>query len=411
MADETIADAYVSLITLREIRRYIVRSHAVMMAVFIGLVYGLVALSQSGMLVLAPLGGSYTVLAVTSPGTGPGYLILAPWGVLSLPLFGVSAMILVAIGVALGMTVGVLLAVAVVRRRAAAPGGAGTLGTVAGLTPAMVTLLAFGACCSTTAAATAGVGVVAQVSGSSTASLLANNWYLSIFQLGIVWIALVAQEALLRVYGGLFGVPGATAAGAPSAAPPKVDRRVVAGTLLRALLLIGGITWSLAMFADWATVNPATASAALWFDWIVVHQVLSAIALGVALFPSAAFGLFTGFPSRSFSRVVRGIALSAGALLAVGAPPPFAGWGIEGWGNELLAAAGAPTTWGAVPAIYPAGIALAFRWGVQYLLLGGVAIAIAAKPQSAFRPVLWSVGEETPSGDPRLPEPAAAATG
>ncbi|HTP53911.1 MAG TPA: hypothetical protein VML94_02975 [Thermoplasmata archaeon] len=409
MAYRGSADSYLSLLTLREIRRYIVRSHAVMMSVFIGMVYGLLALTQSGMLVLVNLHGGYTVLPVSSPGSGPGYLVLAPWGVLSLPILGVIAMVLVAGGVALGMAVAVLLAVALVRRRGAPSGGPATIGSVAGLTPAMITLLAFGACCSTTAAASAGVGVIAQVSGSTTAALLVNNWFLSIFQVGIIAIALVAQEALLRVYGGLFGLPGA-APGATATAP-RLSRRTAAGTALRAALLVAGVTWSLAMFAAWTTVAPGAASAATWVDWIVVHQGLAALAIGTALFPSAAADLFTGRLGASVARGLRGIALVGGGLLVVGAPPPLAGAGLEGLGNELLSWAGAPAAWGAVSPAYGPGAALAFRWGAQYLLLGGFAIVLALRPRRALRPVLWSVGPTDPTEEPVRSESGAPAIG
>jgi len=70
-----LSDAYVSLVTLREIRRYIVRSHAVMMAVFLGMVYALVSMAQGPMLVLGHLGGgtssssSGRTPSASSPGT------------------------------------------------------------------------------------------------------------------------------------------------------------------------------------------------------------------------------------------------------------------------------------------------------------------------------------------------------
>ncbi|MGB6500225.1 MAG: hypothetical protein WBG19_02330 [Thermoplasmata archaeon] len=405
MTAATLADSYVSLITLREIRRYIVRSHAEMMAVFIGLVYGLISLSISGMFVLANLGGGYTSILLSSPGTGPGVIVEAPWGVLELPFFGVLSMILVSIGVALGMAVAVLLAVAVLRRRSEAPGSPASLGTLAGLTPAMIALLAFGACCSTSAAASAGVEAIAQVSGSTADALLLNNWYLSIFQLAIVWVALIAQEALLRVYGRLFERPSGPASTSGPVGAPRIDRRVVAGTAFRVLLLVAGVTWSLAMFADWTTVAPSAASPALWFDWIVVHQMVSALAVFVALFPSAAVTLVRGGFSDRLSQAVRLGAGVGGFLLVVGTPPPIAGWGIEGWGNELLALAGAPAAWGAVPPVFAPGIALAFRWVVQYLLLGSFILALAIRPAIAIRPLQWSsldaeFSSETPRREP-----------
>lgn len=399
MASESLPERYLSLLTLRGMRRYISRSHAVMMSVFIGLVYILIALSESGMLVLARLRGGYTTLLVTSPGTGPGVLIIAPWGVLALPLFGVFAMVLVAIGVALGMSVAVLLTVAVVRRRRPSATGPAAVGSLAGLTPAMITLLALGACCSTTAAATAGVGVIAQISGTTEANLLQNNWYLSIFQIAVVWVALVAQEALLDVYGSLFGAPGAADAHAAPARAPRIDRRVVAGTLVRGLLLVAGVTWSLAMFADWTTIDPSRASFALWVDWILLHQFLSGLAVSLALFPGSFARLGVRLEGSSVGWVGRAVAAAAGFALVVGAPPPLAGWGIEGLGNEILSLAGAPASWGAVAPVFAPGLSLAFRWGVQYLLLGALALAFGLRPRAAIRPALWSLGSAvSPAG-------------
>lgn len=402
MAESSVLDSYLALVTLRGIRRYIVRSHAVMMTVFLGIVYALIALSESGMLVLAHLGGGYTTLLVSSPGTGPGFLILAPWGVLALPIFGVIAMAIVTVGVALGMSVAILLAVAVARRRSPHAGAPATLGSLTGLTPAMIALLALGACCSTTAAATAGVGVIAQVTGSTTVQLLQNNWFLSIFQLGIVWIALLAQEALLRVYGELYGLP-AEATGSRTPSPsPRLDRRAIAGGAFRAGLLIAGVTWTLAIFADWTVVAPGAASAATWADWLVVHLLLGGTAVAVALFPTAAARFFDRFARSLGVRVVRGALLAGGLLLTIGAPPPLAASGLEGWGNELLALAGAPASWGAVSPIYGWGFALAFRWGLQYLFLGAFAIALALRPGSVLRLARWSTGtDRAPETDAR----------
>ncbi|MGP8078006.1 MAG: hypothetical protein ACLQD8_07755 [Thermoplasmata archaeon] len=410
-----LADSYLSFVTLREIRRYIVRSHAVMMSVFIGLVYALVSMTQSGMLVFAHLGGGYSFLIETGHGSTfqpwnfPGLLILAPWGIVDLPLFGLVSMTLVSIGVALGMAVAVLLAVSVARRRSGASQGPAALGALTGLTPAMIALLALGACCSTTAAASAGVGVIAQLSGSTTNNLLLNNWYLSVFQMAIVWVALIAQEALLRIYGGLFGAPDASWAGAPSQAPSRLDRWVVAGTAFRAALLIGGTTWSLAMFADWTTVAPGSAPAALWFDWIVVHQLPSVLAIVAALFPSATVHLFRDLGRSMGARGLRAAAGVAGALLIFGAPPPLSLWGIDGWGNELLAYAGGPTSAGAVAPHLGSVGALAFRWGFQYLLLGGVALVLALRPRTALLPLLWSTGAGPLRASAHPPEPDAAA--
>jgi hypothetical protein len=370
-----------------------------MMTVFFSVLYALGSMTLGGMLILTHVGGGYTFEVLWGSGTGfqtwnyPGLLIVAPWGVVALPFFATVAMVLVSIGVGIGMAVAVLLGLALVRRRAKSAHQPAAVGSLAGLTPAMIALLTLGACCSTTAAATAGVGLVAQVSGSSTDTLLLNNWYLGVFQVAVVWIALVAQELLLKVYGGLFGL----SAGAPGATsrvtPPRLSQRSVFGGALRVALLMGGVTWSLAMLVDWTAVAPAGASIADWVRWVVQHELLAIFAILAALFPRGLFEAFSRQAGTLPGRLARGVLLVAGLSLAVGVPPPIAGWGLEGLGNELLGLFGAPAGWGAVAPVFSPGLDLYFRWGVQYLLLGGFAIAVALAPVRALSTIQWSVGE------------------
>src|SRR5208282_5512115 len=154
----------VALLTLWEIRTYIRRSSARGGVVFFALLYVLGSLFLGGMVVLGNIRGGYTISTVwggaASGGSWnyPGLLIIAPWGVVSLPFFATCAMIVVGIGVGFGMTVAFLLGIGLLRTRGTGRGGTSTAGTVAGLTPAMLSLVTLGACCSTTAAATAGVG-------------------------------------------------------------------------------------------------------------------------------------------------------------------------------------------------------------------------------------------------------------
>jgi hypothetical protein len=388
-----------ALVTLRSIRRYVRRSHAVMMTVFFTIVYALGSMTLGGMLLLAHVGGGYTVEVLWSSGTGlqswnyPGLLVVAPWGVVSLPFFATVAMVLVSVGVGIGMTVAVLLGVALVRRRGKSAGQPAAVGSLAGLTPAMIALLTLGACCSTTAAATAGVGLVAQVSGSSTDTLLLNNWYLGVFQVAVVWTALIAQELLLRVYGGLFGLPTDSAAATATPSPPRLGRRFLVGSTLRVGLLVGGVTWSLAMLVDWTSVAPTSASVTDWVRWVVQHQLIAFLAILAALFPRGLAATFARAAGTSVGRLTRGVLLVAGLSLAVGVPPPIAGWGVEGFGNELMGLFGVPAGWGAVAPVFSPGLDLYFRWGVQYLLLGGFSVAVALAPARALSPIQWSVGE------------------
>ena len=340
-----------SLLTLAETRRYIRRSHAIMMTVTFVLLYALGSMVIGGMLILANLTGGTVVQIVWGNGLGtdfwnyPGLLIIAPWGIVDLPMFATVSMVFVSIGVGMGMSVAVLLGVAMVRSRRASLGRPASVGSIAGLTPAMIALVTLGACCSTTAAATAGVGIVAHASGTTTTNLLVNTWYLGVFQMAVMYVALFAQELVLRVYGGILGLSGRDASRIYVA--PPVDRRYVAGILLRVALMVGGITWSLAMLVDWTTTGPFSASAALWTRWILEHQVPAFLAILVALFPNGTFAVLRDL-ARYPGLAVRALLVAGGLLLLVGAPPPLAGWGLEGFGNELMGALGLPVAWGAV---------------------------------------------------------------
>jgi len=375
----------VALLTLREVRHYVRRSHAVGLAALIGIAYALGSMVLGGMLVLARLSGGYTVTVIPGNALGiqpwnyPGLLIAAPWGFVILPFFATIAMVIVSAGVGLGMATAIVLGVQLVRERKRSVGRPAATGTIAGLTPAMIALVTLGACCSVTAGATAGVGLVAQASGSTTSNLLYNNWYLGVFQICVVYVALIAQELLLRVYGRLLARGDPAYSEGPAALAP-FDRRSLAVGALRAGLLGAGVTWSLAVVASWTTTDPSTASAALWFSWLIQHWLVGGLAIVVGLSP------------QTFRRSARWIAGSAGGLvvrafLLIGAwtlagwvPPPLAGLGIEGFGNEVLGSLGASPATGAISPAFSLGVALVLRWGFQYLLLGAFAYVVARRP-------------------------------
>ncbi len=216
----------VEILTLRHVRTFISASSARGGVVFFALLYAIGSAFSSGMILVAALGGNYSATWIWGSGTGtefwnyPGLLVVAPWGVIEAPFFPTIAMIIVAVGVGLGMTVAFLLTARLVRRRSAGAAGATGTSALAGLTPAMISLVTLGACCSTTAAASAGVGLVAVAAGTTTNNLLLNNWFLGVFQIAIVWVALLAQELLLIVYAGLFD-PGAAVSASRSAPAPR----------------------------------------------------------------------------------------------------------------------------------------------------------------------------------------------
>jgi hypothetical protein len=391
----------VGLATLRGVRGYLRRSHGVGLAVLIATAYALGSMALGGMLVLARYTGGYSVTLLWGNALGlqnwnyPGLLIEAPWGFVVLPFFATLSMVLVSAGVGLGMAVAILLGAQLVRERNASTARPTATGTIAGLTPAMIALVTLGACCSTTAAATAGVGLVAQTSGSSTNNLLLNNWYLGVFQIVVVYVALIAQELLLRVYGTLFGLadPGFADSTDPRRA---LDRRAFATAALRAGLLASGVTWGLTVLAAWTTTDPGSASPGLWFNWIVEHWLVSGLAIVAALSPRTLRSGVARIRWASPRFLFRAILFLGAWTLGVWVPPPLAGFGVEGWGNEILGALGFPGSTGAVAPVFPWGLALALRWGFQYVLLAGFAGAVAVAPGRVLN---W-LSEITPTPRP-----------
>ncbi len=396
-----------SLLTLHEVRAYIRRSGARMMAVFFSLAYALGAMLYGGMLIFAHIPGGYTSEILFGSGNGqqpwsyPALFIVAPWGVIQLPYFATVAMVLVSIGVGMGMTVAILLTVELIRnnKKASNAGRRSAVGSAAGFTPAMIALVTLGACCSTTAAATAGIGALAQASGTTTDNLLLNNWILGIFQVAIVWVALLAQELLLVVYGSVFGLAGSSlAADSARAPPPPLDRRFAAGAAIRVGLLAGGVTWALAVIAEWTVVSPLNGSAALWFQWIFQHELLAFFAIFAALFPIGTMRALQRVSDRLSGRILRIILFVSGVSLVTWVPPALAAGGLEGFLNEVFGTLGVPTAWGAIAPGASGTLAISLRWGFQFILLGGFAIAAAVWPQRAMSPLLWSARSPRQSG-------------
>ncbi|MCI4344980.1 MAG: hypothetical protein L3J87_05085 [Thermoplasmata archaeon] len=315
----------------------------------------------------------------------PGVLVIAPGGVIGLPCLATITMGVVSSGVGLGMTAGVRFAALLLKERKRRGAGAGVITSLTGLTPAMIALLTLGACCSTTAAAAAGIGAVAQASGTTYAQLVANAWYLNVFQVGVLGVALVAQEQLLTIYGTLPGAPpaGGAAAETVDPAPRRTGVRVGA---VRAVLLATGTIWALSALLGGNAPSPSSSSSAhevaLGVGLLLQKVGPGLAAIAVALVPASL--LRTAGPARlrPLLLVVRGGLLVGGMTLAFGVPPPLTSWGFAGLGNELLGAAGYGVSDGGVlPPSIPLGV-LALSWLLFYVLLGGLAIALAVRPGS-----------------------------
>ena len=382
-------------LTLQEIRRFLRQTRMRPLGVFVAIVYALASMLWGGMLSLVPIHGGTTVEVLTGTGTGlgwwnyPGLLVVAPWGVLALPFFPTFAMIVVAVGVGLGMAVAAALILRLLRPSPEEVARSKAVGALTGLTPAMISLVTLGSCCTTTAAATGGIGLIAQASGSSTTNLLLNNWYLGVAQMVIVWAALLGQELLLTVYGGLLGSRTADRRAADLVVPP-LDRRWLVGALLRGTLVIGGILWSISMLAEWTTDSMANAGAGWWFRWIVQHQLLAGVAITAGFFPVGTARVLTSWRAGRGRYLSAGIAAAAVSLL-IWLPPPLPAWGLDSLGSQVAGAIGFPVSWGAIPLGAVTGVGLLVRWVLEYLVIGGFALAAALGPRRAFGPLLATI--------------------
>jgi hypothetical protein len=395
-----------SLLTLRGTRWLLSSVRYRALVGLIGLAYALGAMVFGGMLYIPPAPlrmGWFFYVYPSGPGpswTYPAILAGSPYFQVDLPIVSGILMTLTAAGVGLGMSLGVLLGIRLLRRRKDGLLGPTAVGSAAGFTPAMIALVTLGACCSTTAAATAGIGLAAQSSGVSPAAALANAWYLGVFQMVVVYVALIAQEQLLRVYRLLLGGPtlGPTTPGAGTATPFPAGWRGLGSAILRVALVVAGLTWSLSMFADWFTTPPVRASASAWLGWTLQHQVPGILAVLVALFPAGTLAFWAGLAKGRAALAIRGVLVASGLALLTWVPAPLSRAGAAALGNELLGFWRFPASWGAIapPALGVVGLSL--RWAFQFALLGALTVAMGVAPEATLRPLLRSsaVGHRAP---------------
>ncbi len=382
-----------SILTLQRSRAILRSPAGRALAISVGFVYGFVSLLVGQMLVFGPTGQTdVTVQVITASSSTawwnyPAVLVVAPGGLIALPFLPAVTMVIVSIGVGLGMAVGVVLAVRLLRMRRNSSTAPTLASSAAGLTPAMLALVTLGACCSTTAAATAGLGAVAQASGQSLSTVFLNTWYLGLFQVAVLGVALVAQEQLVVVYGSVAGDAQA------ALGHPRVDRRSLGVALLRVGLLAGGVTWLLAGLLEAAVPPPGSVPAVLALQVLLQHLLAGGLGVLAGLFGPRVVGWFTG--PLTLPRLVPRIAVAAAGLtMVLGAPPPLSGWGLYGFLNELLGREGVSASLGGVPPPFT-GLALALRWAFQLLLVGSFALALAFAPRTAV-----AVDDARPMGAP-----------
>ena len=382
-----------SLATLRAMRSLVRGWKLVSLTVVTASVIAVFSMWVGGMLTLFPTQGAYTVEILWSGSASswwfyPEILVVQPWGLLQLPLFPTVAVGLVSAGAAVGAVSGAALARRIWKsERQRRRGGRGSA-LVTGAAPGIASLATAGACCCSTCASSGGLALVAAASGTSVASLLTTDWYLPLFQLVVVYVLLLGQERALR------------RARATGVAPIAVDARFVAGSVLRLVLLVAGLTWSLAMFVEWGVQDPWTASAATWYHWLFEHQLLSVVAVTAALFPSEVAGALAGARSALLPGGLRGGLAIAALTWGTWVPPALVGLGLGGFGNEVFGALGLPAAWGAVPPDAPSSAILAFHWAFQHLALSTFALSFALHPEWALRPLRWSVDRATPGSAP-----------
>lgn len=176
----------------------------------------------------------------------------------------------------------------------------------------MIALVTLGACCSTTADASAGVVVGAAVTGTTVAVALANAWYFGICQLAVLWIGLFAQQPLIVVLGGVPDVSNVDHHSSPQTRTSWAPR-LAPVTLLRATLLVGGLTWALSVLAVWIGSPPESASITQGADWLLLPLGLGELAILAALRPEALQAVGHRIEShRGWSVVIRGTLGGAG---------------------------------------------------------------------------------------------------
>jgi hypothetical protein len=377
------------LLLLRETRRTLRGTPGRLLFGSVTLAYLFISLLSGRMLVLGRTGQTSTTFAIFASGypswNYPELAIIAPNGILVLPYLSTVTMALVSVGVGLGMSASVVLAYHLVRSRRQGSGVSGLLSGVEGLSPAMIAALTLGACCSTTAASTAGIGLAAQASGTTLDNLLTNTWFLNLLQVFVLGLALLAQEQLIRVYGTVLGVTPSEGETRPVL--PSFSLRVLLSGLSRVALLVAGAIGALGIFVAWTLVDPVSSGPVAWSFWLLAYELVALFAIACALAPGAARQLLRPDSSRGFTWTLRGVLLASGLLLLLGVPAPYAGGATHGWLNELLSALGAPASWGAVRPSEAPGVALYLRWAFEYLLLGAFAMAAALAPVLVLGPL------------------------
>ena len=387
-----------ALASLRRTRALLRSRKAHLLVAGIAVSYLLASMVIGEMIVFPPVQGRFFVdVHVTgNPWWDfPELFVFSSGFALDLLFLPTVTMVLVSIGVGMGATAAILTTIPSIAERWSPTRRSTATASASGASAAIAGLATLGACCCTSCAGVAGVAVVAAASGTNIAVLLRESWYLDLFQLAVVGVALLAQERALRLPSEYCPVP------------PKVDRAFLVGTALRIALLIAGITWSLAMFVEWIDEPPLAASATTWYHWIFEHQLLSLTAIATGLFPKEVSAWIRRVYRSPEGWPLRIALLVAGVTWGLWVPPALTGVGLGGLINEVLGVLGMPATWGTVPPDAAVGAPLLFHWVFQHALLASLSIAVAIHPRVAFAPLLRTV--EGPPAPTVRPQPSSGA--
>lgn len=402
MSEDRGSFGLLDLLTLSRTRRVLRVRGGRTLAVLVALIYGLVALVVGSMLEFVPTGAStlsvQTIYDPLSPEwwNYPALLLVAPEGILVLPFFASLSMLVVSIGVGIGMGAGLLVAVRVYRdwKRSKAQGR--SVGSMAGLTPAMVALLTLGACCSTSFAAAAGIGAVAMASGVTLTLLQLNNWYLNVLQILVLGIALIAQEGLLKLYGGLLGLRSEDRRSESLAVESVVGEPRWTATLLRGVIVVVGAAWSLAFLLEVAAPPAGAPFAGVVAGGMFQHVLPGGTAVLVGISPNSPCLLSNLRGSRVIVPLLRAVVLVAGGSLVLGVPPPLTSWGIGGTVNALLTIAGFRASEGAH--VVGAGGTPSVLLVLLLAGLGTFLVLLALRPQVALGALTTRLRARAPAG-------------
>ncbi len=69
-------------------------------------------------------------------------------------------------------------------------------------------------------------------------------------------------------------------------------------------------------------------------------------------------------------------------------PAPLVAAGLDSLANEVMGLGGVPSSWGAISPGPVGGVALLARWSVEYVAVGGFAIAASLYPAKVLGPLV-----------------------